>query len=192
MQVFAYGSLMWRPGFTPKAAARAKAIGWHRKWCVRSIVHRGSPSAPGVVLGLAEGGICEGILYTVDPAEELQVASYLDQREMAEPGYLPKIIDVSTADGLTKAITYVSDSQKRYCDNPANTVGRILTAKGLSGSNIDYATQTFAAVERLGAAICEQEIGLPLQLLSTIQRSAAITGADNADIEWRTRAAQLA
>src|SRR6185437_4758747 len=56
--VFAYGSLMWRPGFDFVERRHAKMIGAHRALCVYSFVHRGTAERPGLVFGLDYGGTC--------------------------------------------------------------------------------------------------------------------------------------
>src|SRR5262245_6387450 len=61
--VFAYGSLMWRPGFAFGEARRARLTGYRRCFCVYSLHHRGAPERLGLVLGLDRGGVCEGVAY---------------------------------------------------------------------------------------------------------------------------------
>ena len=53
---FAYGSLMWDPGFDFVETRSALLRGYHRKFCVDSTVYRGTPERPGLVLGLDRGG----------------------------------------------------------------------------------------------------------------------------------------
>ena len=61
--VFAYGSLMWRPGFQYIEARPALLKGYHRAFCIASTHYRGSPAQPGLVLGLERGGACRGRVY---------------------------------------------------------------------------------------------------------------------------------
>ena len=59
--IFGYGSLMWRPGFDFVESQPALIRGYHRRLCVASFVHRGTPDNPGLVLGLDRGGSCHGM-----------------------------------------------------------------------------------------------------------------------------------
>ena len=51
--VFAYGSLMWKPGFAYEERATASLPGYVRRFCLDSITYRGTPEAPGLVLAQA-------------------------------------------------------------------------------------------------------------------------------------------
>src|SRR5262245_60522137 len=79
--VFAYGSLMWRPGFDFLDRRKARRVRAHRDLCVYSFVHRGAPDEPGLVSGLDRGGNCRGIAYRVAPANRSQTIEYLRARE---------------------------------------------------------------------------------------------------------------
>lgn len=54
--VFAYGSLMWKPGFEFEEASPALLRGYHRAFCIASTHYRGNPEVPGLVLGLDREG----------------------------------------------------------------------------------------------------------------------------------------
>ena len=79
MWVFGYGSLIWEPGFVPADRRLARLDGWHRSFCMRSIHHRGTPEAPGLVLALDRmaGASCHGVAFAVRPGEEGAVLAYL-------------------------------------------------------------------------------------------------------------------
>ena len=50
--VFAYGSLMWNPGFAVRETEAARLHGFHRAFCIYSEHYRGTPQRPGLILGL--------------------------------------------------------------------------------------------------------------------------------------------
>lgn len=79
--VFAYGSLMWRPGFDFLERRNARLVGAHRALCVYSLHHRGTPEKPGLVLGLDRGGNCRGIAYRVAARKREATVGYLRTRE---------------------------------------------------------------------------------------------------------------
>ena len=87
LYVFGYGSLIWRPGFAHAAAHPALLRGFHRRFCIWSRIYRGSPDAPGLVLGLDRGGACRGRAFRV-PGEALEEAfAHLWPREMSGGAY---------------------------------------------------------------------------------------------------------
>ncbi|HEX5958293.1 MAG TPA: gamma-glutamylcyclotransferase [Hyphomicrobiaceae bacterium] len=85
--VFAYGSLMWRPGFAYREMRRARLTGYHRAFCVCSVHHRGTPGRIGLVLGLDRGGVCEGVAYRIDAQDVPETRAYLRARELVNGVY---------------------------------------------------------------------------------------------------------
>jgi cation transport protein ChaC len=85
--VFAYGSLMWRPGFACAEVRHARLTGYRRCFCIYSVHHRGTPERLGLVLGLDRGGVCEGVAYRIAAAEAAAVKAYLRARELVNGVY---------------------------------------------------------------------------------------------------------
>lgn len=144
--VFGYGSLMWRPGFEHEETVKATLHGYHRALCVRSFVHRGTPDAPGLVLGLDRGGSCHGLAFRVLPSGRDDVIAYLRSRELVTRVYRERTGPVRLEDGRrVMALTYVVDRRHvQYGgDLPAAEAARIVsTAKGQSGPNDAYVFNT--------------------------------------------------
>src|SRR5690606_14243718 len=144
--VFGYGSLMWRPGFAHVETVRARLHGYRRTLCIYSHVHRGTPDQPGLVLGLDSGGSCLGIAFRVPGAMTEEVMLYLREREMSNQVYHEKWLRLRLADGRSvEAVTYVADRQ--HCQYARNldveqATAIIASARGESGHNIDYVTNT--------------------------------------------------
>ncbi len=151
--VFAYGSLMWRPGFSFLDKRPALLAGYHRAFCVYSTYYRGTPEAPGLVLGLDQGGTCRGIAYRVDPASEETVRAYLDERELVSYAYLPRTVTVSLEDVEIDAYTFVADpGHPQYAgDLGLEQSARIICeACGNAGLNRDYLINTLRELEAHG------------------------------------------
>jgi len=82
--IFAYGSLMWKPGFEYTARHdHATLQGFHREFNVKSVERWGSKEKPGATLGLEKGGECIGIIYEVQEEHFTKVMEYLRDREGA-------------------------------------------------------------------------------------------------------------
>lgn len=144
--VFGYGSLMWRPGFAHVETIRARLHGYRRSLCIYSHVHRGTPDRPGLVLGLDAGGSCLGMAFRVPGDMTDEVMLYLREREMSNHVYHEKWLRLRLADGReVKAVTYVADRRhSQYARNltTENAAAIIAAARGESGANIDYVTNT--------------------------------------------------
>ena len=154
--VFGYGSLMWRPGFPFDAQSPARLDGAHRALCIYSILHRGTPSEPGLVLGLDEGGRCEGVAFRVARGAENDTITYLRQREQVTDVYVETYREIVLANGSGKtvtALTFVADpNHAQYAGAlDIETQLRIVRAcRGQAGPNIEYVLNTVAHLESLG------------------------------------------
>ncbi|MEQ8695391.1 MAG: gamma-glutamylcyclotransferase [Bauldia litoralis] len=166
LRVFGYGSLMWRPGFEPAAQAPALLRGHHRAFCVRTVHHRGTADRPGLVLGLAPGGTCHGMLFTVRASDEVAVRAYLHERELRwYPVYGEATVTVEPAEGSgdggsgdggsgpVEALTFLPDT--RHPDflgalGDDEIVAIIRDAHGVSGANADYLRETVAHLAAMG------------------------------------------
>lgn len=154
--VFGYGSLLWNPGFQPQAQVVARLEGWHRSFCMRSIHHRGTPQAPGLVLALdaATDALCTGVAFQVRAGEEAQVMAYLRDRELVSSAYLEQILPVQLQDGRqVQAVCYVIDPRHaQYCGGLplAEQAQIIASATGGRGPNAEYLHNTVAHLQQLG------------------------------------------
>lgn len=152
--VFAYGSLMWNPGFPPAESRIARLYGYHRGLCVWSWVHRGTERAPGLVLGLDSGGSCLGVAHRARPEQREAVAAYLYKREMVTAVYHPVVRDVHLDDGRkVAALTFIADREhEQYAgDLSAEEAAAVVRrARGEGGPNLDYVTNTVACLDDLG------------------------------------------
>jgi cation transport protein ChaC len=152
--VFGYGSLIWDPGFPVAERRIGQVAGWHRRFCMRSIHHRGTVEAPGLVLALdrAVGASCQGLALRVAPGAEAATLAGLRERELISSAYLEEWLAVTTAEGEVKALAYVIDPDHgQYClldlEEQAQIIAR---AAGGRGANRDYLWATAAHLAELG------------------------------------------
>lgn len=156
--VFGYGSLIWNPEFPVAERHVARAEGWHRSFCMRSIHHRGSVDAPGLVLALdrRDGAHCDGIAFAVtEGAEEAAIAG-LRERELISSAYEEIWLSLTLGDGqVIRALTYVIDPvHVQYCGGlPLEEQAEIIArATGGRGSNREYLFSTASHLAELGIA----------------------------------------
>ena len=172
--VFAYGSLMWDPGFAVAERAIGTLDGFHRSFCLWSIVYRGTPEYPGLVLGLdeASGASCRGVALRVGDADWPQVIAAVRKRELSTYAYREAVVPVELADGRqVEAITYVMQrDHDQYAGGLCATEqARIIAAAtGGRGPNRDYLYNTAAHLTELGLPDPEMEaLAAEVRKLST-------------------------
>jgi cation transport protein ChaC len=173
LHVFAYGSLIWKPGFPHLSAHPALLHGYHRRFCIWSHRYRGTPEAPGLVLGLDRGGACRGVVFRVAPDRAAGVLAYLDEREMTGGVYHRRILRVRLLDGggERRAVAFVADRRAgQYCGSlePDAAAAAIARGHGVMGPNRDYLLQTVSHLRGLGV----RDLGLE-RLAALLERDGA-------------------
>jgi cation transport protein ChaC len=153
--VFAYGSLMWNPGFATPETAAARLHGWHRAFCIYSEHYRGTPVRPGLILGLLPGGACRGRAHRLPRKGYDTVRRYLWTREIDNDGvYEEKIRPIQLADGRTvPALVYLADRKHRQFAGklpPARAIELMRQGRGVTGTTLDYVQNTVAHLRDLG------------------------------------------
>ncbi|TVR49619.1 MAG: gamma-glutamylcyclotransferase [Rhodobacteraceae bacterium] len=155
MWVFGYGSLVWQPGFAYASRHIARLNGYERSFCMRSIHHRGTPDAPGLVLALDAGaGGCDGVAFEVPAPIADETLEYLRARELISAAYLETRQTITLEHGpQVAAVAYVIDrDHNQYCggmtlEDQAQIIAR---AVGGRGPNAAYLFNTAAHLADLG------------------------------------------
>ena len=150
---FAYGSLMWNPEFEPSEIREARLAGWHRRFCVSSIIYRGTPAQPGLSLGLDRGGACRGLALRIAAADRDEVFTYLAKREMPEEIYSCVPVSIEIEEQAVRAYTLVvNPDHALYVSGLTQDeiAARIAQGHGKRGPNRDYLASTVEHLETLG------------------------------------------
>ena len=151
--VYAYGSLLWNPLFPFAEARRASVHGLHRRFCLWSLASRGTPQAPGLVLGLDRGGSCRGVAYRLPSPSALDELHLLWRREMVTGAYAPRWLYTEAEGRRVVALGFVVKRQHaQYAghltiDAQADVIAR---ACGAFGSSADYLERTRVALATHG------------------------------------------
>ena len=115
VHVFGYGSLMWNPAFDHADARPATVHGWHRNFCLRSIIGRGSPEQPGLMLALDRGGACHGMLLCIEAHKARDELRVLWRREMMTGIYDARWVTARAGAMAVRAITFTANrAHSRY------------------------------------------------------------------------------
>jgi glutathione-specific gamma-glutamylcyclotransferase len=172
--VFAYGSLIWNPGFVSLRSVPARLDGYHRSLCVLSHRYRGTPECLGLVFGLDVGGYCDGIAHEVDDACWAETHAYLTARELVTHVYLECELQALLR-GAAKTIpvlTYVVDpAHQQYAGGMplGEKVRHICQGHGIGGSCTDYVENTALHLAAFG--ISDPELDRVVAALSQAKSS---------------------
>ena len=152
--VYAYGSLMWDPGFHYAEIRQADLHGYQRRFTYRATMGRGSPEHPGLMLTLeSRPGCCRGLAFRV-AAECVDAESeILWRREMLRGGYCPTLLPVDTPQGTITALVFAANTEhpEHIGEMPLQkTATWIARASGVLGTNRHYIEQVAVQLATLG------------------------------------------
>jgi glutathione-specific gamma-glutamylcyclotransferase len=155
INLFAYGSLIWKPELDHVGAASARAHGWHRSFCLKMPRFRGTPDSPGLMMVLDRGGQCRGVMYTLPMADPAAQLDRLFRREFTfKPiNNIPRWIRVVTDDGPKVALAFVVNRASPLYSGrlPLEQVAAVLaTACGHWGTGAEYLMNTVAHLQAAG------------------------------------------
>lgn len=152
--IFAYGSLIWKPGFPVSARRRATAIGWRRNFSISLDHFRGTPERPGLMLALAAGGTCEGVVLEIGEEDEAQALRAVLRRELVAHELSGNAcwIEVETERGREQALTfYANPVGTQLIDlSVEDQARRLARAAGSAGSGAEYLLRTAQGLAELG------------------------------------------
>ena len=150
--VFAYGSLIWKPGADLAETRLSTAFGWHRAFCLEMQQWRGTPDQPGLMMALQRGGECIGLAQRVEEGDRHRTMVKLLRREIGGPiGYAAlRLIDLHTEQGPLRALGFYADPPE-VADVPELPLSRVAAvlarACGHAGSGAEYLFNTVCALE---------------------------------------------
>lgn len=151
--LFGYGSLIWNPAFYYEEKCCALVRGWHRSFCLKLFMGRGTPEKPGLMLALERGGACRGVAFRIAAQEVRQELWLLWQREMFGGSYNARWVRLDLGGRVVRGLTFVvNPANPRYTKglSAAQTAGMIVDAKGELGTNLEYFENTLTHLHELG------------------------------------------
>ena len=152
--IFAYGSLIWNPGFAVQARRRATAVGWHRSFSISLDHFRGSPERPGLMLALASGGTCEGLVLDIAEGTETESLRAILKRELVAHELAANAcwIVVDTERGREEALTFYADPVGTETAQLTirEQAHRLARAAGAAGSGAEYLLRTVRGLAEHG------------------------------------------
>ena len=149
--VFGYGSLIFNPVMDFVDRASGRVFGYHRRFCLRTRLGRGTPDCPGLVLALDRGGSCTGVAFRLNPEVAIAELDLLWRREMVTLSYRASWLNFQTGGGTKRAISFVSRPDRPNYAAPMSLdeeADIIASAAGFIGPCRDY---LFDTVEALAA-----------------------------------------
>ena len=151
--LFAYGSLLWNPTIRYKEIRQGTLYGFRRRFCLKTILGRGTPTCPGLMLALDYGGSCKGIVYRISRDISDNELKIIWDREMVSYSYIAKVVRLQTDMGPLKAITFaINRNGDKYFGalSDEDTADLIAFSDGPLGKGSDYLFETIGKLAEYG------------------------------------------
>jgi cation transport protein ChaC len=153
--IFAYGSLLWRPGFEFVERKAAILRGWHRAFCILLKRFRGTPEQPGLMLALDHGGSCRGAVLRLASEGAREELEKLLRREVpfSDVANAWRWVEADISGERHKVLTFYAGIRRDdfYVRLPIHAQAHMLArAAGHGGSGAAYLQQTVVKLEELG------------------------------------------
>jgi len=152
LQIFGYGSLMWNPALHIAETQLALVQGWHRRFCIRTLMARGSVDRPGAMLALDRGGACVGLLMRIAAPLVRDELRLLWRREMLAGSYDARWVSAHARGRRLRALTFVARiDHERYIGGLAESevAALIRSGEGVLGNTRSYFELTLQTLARL-------------------------------------------
>lgn len=154
--VFAYGSLMWDPGFQFTDVRRATAAGFARRFIlVDDKGGRGTEEKPGLMAALDQGEVCNGLAFRIFAEHVETETEILWRREMVGHTYVPTAIATKIEGQIVQALTFTANHESpmiRPNLTRADQVRLIARGSGFLGTSKDYLANIVSQFALLGIA----------------------------------------
>ena len=151
--IFGYGSLLWNPTISYETQHLAKIYGFHRSFCMKTHLGRGSFKDPGLMLGLDKGGSCKGSAYKLNSDDAIKNIDILFKREMVTGAYKPKLVKTKLDnEKIVFSLAFTADKKHKNYFSEKNTfvkANMISKANGFLGSCREYFEYTLESLEEL-------------------------------------------
>ncbi|WP_298283330.1 gamma-glutamylcyclotransferase [Acidocella sp.] len=157
--LFGYGSLIWNPAFEYVETRCVLLRGWHRRFCLKMYMGRGTIENPGLMLALDRGGACRGLAFRIAAGKLREELGLVWQREMYGGSYNARWVTLLHKGKSFKGLTFVSNhSHPRYTRELSleQSAAMIARAHGELGTCREYLENTIAHLAELGV----RDVGL--------------------------------
>jgi glutathione-specific gamma-glutamylcyclotransferase len=159
--IFAYGSLMWDPGFRFAELRRAHVATHARRFILKDdFGGRGTADRPGLQAALDTGTGCDGLVFRIAAKAVEAETEILWRRELAGPAYHAVFVRADTALGPVNAVTFAADHASPAIVRDisrADQVRYLATGAGTFGSSFDYLTNIATHFAAMGIKDAEVE-----------------------------------